>query len=86
MSKTSFEWSENLDDELLPEYHLNYNKAKINRFAVGEGKQLLKVVVLDEDVAQVFTTSESVNSLLRMLIRSMPQATTAQSNKPVGAD
>ncbi len=81
MNKTSFEGSENLDDELLSEYHLDYNKAKINRFAAGEGKQLLKVVVLDEDVAQVFTTSESVNSLLRTLIISMPQA-----NKPVGAD
>jgi hypothetical protein len=82
----SFEGSENLDDELLPEYHLDYNKAKINRFTAGEGKKVLKVVVLDEDVAQVFTTPESVNSLLRVLIRSMPQATTVQSNKPVGAD
>jgi hypothetical protein len=67
MSKTSFEGSENLDDGLLSEYHLDYSKAKPNRFTNGAKLQLLKVVVLDEDVAQVFTTSESVNSLLRVL-------------------
>jgi hypothetical protein len=86
MSKTSFEGSENLDDDLLSEYHLDYSKAKPNRFTNGTEKQLLKVVVLDEDVAQVFTTPESVNSLLRVLIESMPQAITAQPNKPAGAD
>jgi hypothetical protein len=86
MSKTSFEGSENLDDDLLSEYHLDYSKAKPNRFTNGAEKQLLKVVVLDEDVAQVFTTPESVNSLLRVLIESMPQAITVQPNKPVGAD
>jgi hypothetical protein len=36
---------------------------------------LLKVVVLDEDVAQVFTTPESVNKVLRALIESMSQVT-----------
>jgi hypothetical protein len=51
MSKTPFEESHNSDDELLAEYHLDYKKAKPNRFAAQSGKQLLKVVVLDEDVA-----------------------------------
>jgi hypothetical protein len=32
------------------------------------------VVVLDEDVAQVFTTPEAVNKVLRALIESMPQS------------
>ncbi len=86
MSKTSFEGSESLDDDLLSEYHLDYSKARPNRFTDGAEKQLLKVVVLDEDVAQVFTTPESVNSLLRVLIESMPQTITAQPNKPVEAD
>ena len=53
----------------------HYKKAKPNRFAARGGKQLLKVVVLDEDVAQVFTTPESVNQVLRALINSMPQST-----------
>jgi hypothetical protein len=87
MSKTPFEESHSLDDELLAEYHFDYKKAKPNRFAASDGKQLLKVVVLDEDVAQVFTTPESVNKVLRALIESMPQATTVvQPNNPVGAD
>jgi hypothetical protein len=86
MSKTSFEGSENSGDDLLSEYRLDHSKAKPNRFTNGAEKQLLKVVVLDEDVAQVFTTPESVNSLLRVLIDSMPQTITVQPNKPVGAD
>ncbi len=75
MSKTPFEKTENSDDELLAEYHFDYKKAKPNRFAARGGKQRLKVVVLDEDVAQVFTTPESVNKVLRALIEAMPQAT-----------
>jgi hypothetical protein len=75
MSKTPFEESHNSDDELVPEYDFDYKKAKPNRFAARSGKQLLKVVVLDEDVAQVFTTPESVNKVLRALIESMPQST-----------
>ena len=75
MSKTPFDESQNSDDELLAEYHFDYKKAKPNRFTAQTGKQLLKVVVLDEDVAQVFTTPESVNKVLRALIESMPQLT-----------
>lgn len=75
MSKTPFDDSHNPDDEPLAEYHFDYKKAKPNRFAARGGKLLLKVVVLDEDVAQVFTTPESVNKVLRALIESMPQAT-----------
>jgi len=87
MSEMPFEESHSLDDELLTEYQFDYNKAKPNRFADRGGEQLLKVVVLDEDVAQVFTTPESVNKVLRALIESMPEARTAtQPNNSVGAD
>jgi hypothetical protein len=65
------------DDELLAEYHFDYKKAKPNRFAVQDGKQVSKIVILDEDVAQVFTTPESVNKVLRALIDTMPQAIAA---------
>ncbi len=75
MSKMPFEESQNSKEELLAEYQFDYKKAKPNRFAAQSGKQLLKVVVLDEDVAQVFTTSESVNKVLRELMESMPQLT-----------
>jgi hypothetical protein len=57
-------------------------KAKPNRFAARGGKQL-KVVVLDEDVAQVFTTPESVNQVLRALIETMPQASQSTDSKTI---
>ena len=60
------------DDELKTEYNFDYQKAKPNRFAARAGKPTLKIVVLDEDVAQVFTTPESVNKVLRALIDTMP--------------
>jgi len=68
------EESQNSNDELMTEYDFDYQKAKPNRFAVRHEKQGL-TVVLDEDVAQVFTTPEAVNKALRALIEAMPQVT-----------
>ncbi|MGB3494382.1 MAG: hypothetical protein WBA57_16765 [Elainellaceae cyanobacterium] len=62
------------NEELLAEYRFDYQKAKPNRFAARNEAQKLTVVVLDEDVSQVFTTPESVNKVLRALIQSMPQS------------
>lgn len=62
------------NDELLAEYSFDYKKAKPNRFAAHDDRQKAMVVVLDEDVAQVFKTPESVNKVLRALIQSMPQS------------
>lgn len=74
MSKTPSDHTPNPEDELLVEYRFDYQKAKPNRFAARNETQKLMVVVLDEDVAQVFTTPESVNKVLRALIESMPQS------------
>jgi hypothetical protein len=79
MSKTPFEESHESDDELLPEYRFDYKEAKPNRFAALSGDPLLKVVVLDEDVAQVFKTPESVNKVLRALIESMPHVVNGET-------
>ena len=79
MNKTPFNESPNSEDELCCEYHFDYKKAKPNRFANRSDKPQLKVVVLDDDVAQVFTTPESVNKALRALIQAMPQ--TAKGEK-----
>ncbi|HEY9903199.1 MAG TPA: hypothetical protein V6D43_12370 [Candidatus Sericytochromatia bacterium] len=62
MNKTPFDQASNSEDELLPEYGLDYKKAKPNRFANRSGKPKLTVVVLDEDVAEVFSTPESDSS------------------------
>jgi len=54
-------------DEMRAEYHFDYSQARPNRFA-GRDKEERLVVVLDPDIAQVFTTPESVNNALRALI------------------
>jgi hypothetical protein len=60
-------------DELRPEYNLDYTKARPNRFA-GQVDKSQVVVMLDADISEVFTTPESVNAILRALIRTMPTA------------
>lgn len=62
-------------DDLLAEYHFDYETAKPNRFANQSREQPSRIVVLDEDVAQVFTTAESVNKALRAIIEAMPKST-----------
>ena len=57
--------------EMRPEYHFDYSRAKPNRFA-GQIEQDTLVVVLDPDVAEIFTTPEAVNHALRALIEAMP--------------
>jgi len=64
--------SEPDQDDLLPEYRFDYRRAKPNRFA-GESTKQEVSVILDEDVAEVFTTPESVNKALRTLIEVVPQ-------------
>ncbi len=59
-------------DELKSEYRFDYSKSKPNRFA-SRVRQQRTVVVLDPDIAEVFTTPESVNNILRALIAAMPQ-------------
>lgn len=54
-------------DDLAPEYRLDYRKSKANRFARQVGKDAV-VIVLDRDVSEVFRDSKQVNSLLRAMI------------------
>lgn len=58
-------------EDLRSEYTLDYRKAKPNRFA-AKFPPGSRVVVLDADVAKVFTTPESVNAVLRALVETMP--------------
>jgi hypothetical protein len=60
-------------DDLRPEYRFDYAKARPNRFA-GRVNRAQLVITLDPDVSQVFTSSESVNSVLRALIETMPKS------------
>jgi hypothetical protein len=58
-------------EDLRPEYEFDYTKGKPNRFAGRMADRT--VVVLDPDVAEVFTTPDSVNAALRALISAMPK-------------
>lgn len=58
-------------DAMRAEYNFDYRKARRNRFA-EHADQTRLVVYLDPDVSEVFTTSESVNAVLRALIDTMP--------------
>jgi hypothetical protein len=72
MKKTQTSKRRKRSDELQPEYRFDYSKAKPNRFA-SRVKQQSTVVLLDPDIAEVFTTPESVNNILRALIIAMPK-------------
>jgi hypothetical protein len=57
---------EESEQEMLPEYHFDYSKAKPNRFA---SKQAEITVTLAPDVAAVFKNSEAVNAALRAMLK-----------------
>ena len=57
--------------ELKPEYRFDYANAKPNRFANRMSGGSV-AVLLDPDVARVFRNAESVNTVLRALLTSMP--------------
>lgn len=61
------------EDDLLPEYSFNYRQGRRNRFIRGQQDKVPVIVTLDPDVAEVFTTSESVNQALRALLSAIPQ-------------
>src|SRR5215208_2918866 len=63
--------------EMATEYKLDYKKAKPNRFA-GRMKDGPLLVIVDPDVARVFTSAEQVNKALRAIISAMPE----QPNDP----
>lgn len=71
MKRTSSPRRKPAPDGKRPEYRFDYRKARPNRFA-GRMKAGSVAVVLDPDVASVFTSSESVNSLLRSVISALP--------------
>ena len=59
-------------EEMASEYRFDYSKAKPNRFAKKMKAEPL-VVLIEPDVAKVFTTAGQVNKALRALISVMPE-------------
>ncbi|MDJ0535915.1 MAG: hypothetical protein QNJ70_26070 [Xenococcaceae cyanobacterium MO_207.B15] len=66
------EANQSLEDELLPEYNFDYNKARPNHFAIPQEEDSVSVK-LEPDVAKVFKTSEAVNKALRAILSPIPQ-------------
>jgi uncharacterized protein len=54
-------------DDLLPHYDFDYSKGVRGKYYQGRGRLVIRVS-LDADVARVYSTTESVNAALRMLI------------------
>ena len=71
MKKTP-ETKTNKVQEMAAEYRFDYTKAKPNRFAPRMKNEPL-IVMVDPDIAKVFTTSAEVNKALRALISAMPE-------------
>jgi hypothetical protein len=65
------------------EYRFDYSKAKPNPYAARLGKDTV-TIVLDPDVAAVFSSSESVNTLLRSVIAALPTPTKRRTGKRAG--
>jgi hypothetical protein len=59
------------DVEMPAEYQLDWSKAKPNPYAARLKDTV--AVVLAPDVAEVFTTSASVNTFLRSVIATVPR-------------
>jgi uncharacterized DUF497 family protein len=57
-------------DDLRGEYEFDYGKSRKNRFATGGAPTI--AVVLEPDVARVFSSAAKVNRLLRSVIRAVP--------------
>lgn len=72
MKNTTNKKEENIEDEMLNEYDLDFSKSKPNRFA-----KLLKsqsnYIELEPDIEKVFKTSEEVNNALRAFINAIPK-------------
>ena len=71
MKTTYTNQSSDNEDDFATEYTFDYTKAKPNRFATRDSNSTMTVIVLDEDIAQFFPTSEAVNKALRQLIETV---------------
>lgn len=67
-------------EEMPSEYHVDYSKARPNRFAGRLSKDRV-VVLLDLEVSKVFTTPESVNTVLRALVTALPKSSKGKTRR-----
>ena len=58
--------------DMASEYSFDYKKTKPNRFAARMKDEPL-IVMIEPDVAKVFTSAEQMNKALRALISAIPE-------------
>ena len=63
--------TELFDDDLLPEYVIDYTKAKRNPYF----RRDRTFVEIDEDVASVFQTPDNINKVLKAIAKSVKKST-----------
>ena len=71
MSETANTIQEIDEDTMQPEYEIDYTNLRPNPFIKREPGS--RVMVIEPDVASIFTTQEQVNAALRALISAMPK-------------
>ncbi|WP_434688064.1 hypothetical protein [Pseudanabaena minima] len=76
---TKMENSQDIKDDLRPEYDFSRMKGGVRGKYVERYRTGTNIVLLDPDVAQAFPTSEAVNEALRLLMQ------IAQRQKPNNA-
>ncbi len=70
-------------DEMLPEYDFDYSRARPNRFAGMTDDKRKRLIVLDPEIAEVFSTSESVNKILRAIIAAMSESAVKTGHREI---
>jgi hypothetical protein len=80
MKNTINKKENNLEEDLLPEYDLDFSKSKPNHFA-----QILKnqnnYIELEPDIQKVFRNSAEVNNALRAFINAIPKHNKRKAQK-----
>lgn len=61
--------TENLKDEMRPEYDISKLKGRVRGKYVGRYRAGTNLVLLESDVQEAFPDAEAVNEALRMLMK-----------------
>ena len=80
MKRTRSSLRRSRPEEPRSEYEFDYAAGRNNRFASKLGPQTV-AVVLEPDVAHVFSSSRSVNQLLRSVIKAVPRGEAASRGR-----
>ncbi len=61
--------TENLEDEMRPEYHISKLKGRVRGKYVERYRAGTNLVLLESDVQEAFPDAEAVNEALRLLMK-----------------